>query len=267
MIVATIPTGLEDDVTVAGAVASAAHAGIRTIRYPGPPREELTSEAELRRIGLELAREAGAEWWLQLDADERLRHGEHLEPILERWPLWAYPLPYVHEDGWTTLAPFKLVRVEAELVAHSDYFRHGGEVYRLSGYSADRERWSVLEAGPHLYHSPSVRAGRFHPRLSDVELELEPRPTDALEFPLSTVKGDAMQTPPEDRSEWKASDGDYYCPGCGARYDTAGTCSGTDASPHEELAVEKVKGESKSKSSSSKDGDKEPAAAGADTSK
>ena len=46
---------------------------------------------------------------------------------------------------------------------------------------------------------------------------------------------------PAEGGEWAAKDGDYYCPGCGSRYDTAGTCEGTPEAGHPAIAVEKVK--------------------------
>ncbi len=40
--------------------------------------------------------------------------------------------------------------------------------------------------------------------------------------------------------EYEAGDGDYACPECGKRYDTAGLCSGHDEAGHAPVAVEKV---------------------------
>lgn len=38
-------------------------------------------------------------------------------------------------------------------------------------------------------------------------------------------------------------DGDYYCPGCGRRYDTPGVCTGWPEAGHPEILVERVEGE------------------------
>lgn len=45
-----------------------------------------------------------------------------------------------------------------------------------------------------------------------------------------------------DAREWQGGEGDFYCPGCGSRFDTAGVCTGPDGSGHEPTAVEKVAG-------------------------
>lgn len=47
--------------------------------------------------------------------------------------------------------------------------------------------------------------------------------------------------------EHTAAEGSHYCPGCGQRYDTPGTCTGTAESGHEPITVEKVKTTGKAK--------------------
>jgi hypothetical protein len=43
--------------------------------------------------------------------------------------------------------------------------------------------------------------------------------------------------------EYEAGDGEFYCEGCGTRYDTPGTCEGpVGGNPHEPIAVVKVDG-------------------------
>lgn len=260
MIVATLPIWQEPDILVAQATASCVHVGVRVIRYPGgivgAGGGRYDSEAAMRRHGLRLARAAGASWWLQLDADEQLVNGDQLPALLAGWPRiggdhpHAYPLPYRQENGDLTLAPFKLVDARAELAAHSDYFYAGAgtPVYCLSGFTLPAELAAVALAGPFLDHRPSLRRNGGHRRLSLDELSLEPRPLNALPFPIErypTVKGVPMaaggKTLDPDKTEYQASDGDYYCPGCGQRYDTAGVCAGTDEGPHEPIQVEKVK--------------------------
>jgi hypothetical protein len=53
--------------------------------------------------------------------------------------------------------------------------------------------------------------------------------------------------------EYTPDDGDFYCPGCGQRFDTPGTCQGTAEGPHEPIAVEKVAGDAKAKAKTKKD--------------
>lgn len=196
MIVATIPYFNEPADVIVGARAALNKAGIVHRIYEGGIVDaggaRFGSEAAMRRHGLELAREAAGEWWLQNDCDERIQNGHLLPAMLAAWTQehprqWAYPLPYLHESGTLTLAPFKLVHIGAELVAHSDYFTPpkplAAEVHCLSGYTAADKLRELLLAGPYLLHAPSVRVHHSHERLSEVELELEPRPA-AVGYPL-----------------------------------------------------------------------------------
>lgn len=235
--------------------------GIRALTG-GPWRTQAAMREHGRVRALEWARRhrrptAGV-WFLQLDADELLIHGERLRPLLERWPHRAFPLPLVQESGDTTLAPFKLFRARAARIdACSEYVRFwpergggAGVLYNLAGYMLPPElpRDAVLDAWPFLFHVPSARgpAIRAGARLSFEELAVETRPADAIQWPLPPLTlrprgGDVMKTDADGTPrEWEAEDGDYACPGCGARYDTPGICTGAGEAGHEPLAVEAV---------------------------
>lgn len=215
------------------------------------------TQAAMRDHGRQWAQKRGARWLLQLDADELLINGQLLRPILERW-LWpAYPIPLVQEhDGQTTLAPFKLLRLPARIVAHSEYVQlsrpgrmppRSAPIHNLAGYTCPPELRRPLLELPFLLHVPGRRPGiRRAERLSRWELSLEPRPPDAIAWPLPPltltrgrfpVKTEADGTP----REYEASDGDYACPGCGARYDTPGICEGSSEAGHEPTPVKSVK--------------------------
>lgn len=202
-------------------------------------------------------RPRGDVWFLQLDADELLVHGERLRPILERWPHAAFPIPLVQESGDTTLAPFKLFRArDAKIVACSEYVRLGqgraGTLYNLAGYMLPPEvpRDALLDAWPFLFHTPSARGPgiRAGARLSLEELSVETRPDDAIQWPLPplTLNGRSQTMAEVDAGgsvvEYDAGDGDYACPECGKRYDTPGLCTGHDEAGHPAVAVEAVKG-------------------------
>ena len=262
MIVATIPHYDEPAELVADAIATA-EPDVRCFDYDAPLRyaagdaAKYETESEMRYAGLAIARRLGADWWLQLDADERLMGDEALDGYLRAWSnssapaTWAYPLPYFTPSlDQLTLAPFKLVRTGCELVCQCDYFTPpgGGELYRLSGFTVPREFWPWLLAGPHLLHLPELRT-LTRARLSEVENEIEPRPDHALDFPLPPdyyAKGvsmsEALHAPPDEALEWTPADGDYACPGCGARYGTPGVCTGKPEAQHEPITVEKVAG-------------------------
>lgn len=146
------------------------------------------SEGAMRDYGRRLAYATRATWYLQLDADERLIHGELLRPILAHWRLEAYPLPYVLEDGTVTLAPCKLIRADAAIAAHCDFIRLPSAPARilcLSGYQAPPQLRDALLELPHLVHEPWRRdeLGAGKRRLSRDELLLEPRPA-ADQWPL-----------------------------------------------------------------------------------
>ena len=152
-------------------------------------RGRFESEAAMRDTGRLWALEcAGADWYLQIDADEWLVHGELLRPILAHWRHDAYPLPYLLEDGTLMLAPCKLIRADAAIAAHCDFIRlpsQPEQVYCLSGYQAPLELRDAMLELPHLAHEPWRRAeaGDEKPRLSADELRLEPRP-EAPQWPL-----------------------------------------------------------------------------------
>lgn len=251
IVYAGTPVYCEDDATLERARLSVLELdGWATFRSDRPALDE----GAMRRQGFELAREHGADWYLQLDADERLVGAADLRERLAATAGPFYPLPYVQEDGQVTLAPFKLARPDqVELVAHSDYFRVAGRVYCCSGY-----RWASpstpAELGlPHLLHEPSRRRQR-HRRLSDVELDLEPRPADAVQWPVidyHLLHGGTMTATELNEAGEVVDERKFYCPGCGQRYDAAGDCVGSAEGPHEPIAVEKVSAAGKDK-----DGDK-----------
>lgn len=204
-----------------------------------------------RRVG-----RGGTTWFLQLDADEALVNGEQLRACLEHWPWPAYPLPLVQEDGQTTLAPFKLLRLPARIVACSEYVRFGGgdrTVWNLAGYSCPPRLREALLEGPFLFHTPGLRARYGEPiragvRLSLEELAIEQRPADAVQWPLpplTLTRRRLMAKHEADGTfrEYESKDGDYYCPGCGTRYDTPGICEGSHEGAHAAIAVDKVKAE------------------------
>ncbi len=211
------------------------------------------NESSLRRPGLAEAIRLGADWWLQLDADEQLVYGaalvdriDHLDSIAV-----AYPLPRLEEDGSVQVCPYKLVRLPVELVVGCDHFRRPGDD-RVWRYSLDRsareEERARLLAGPHLVHQPSRRPrGRSMIRIGELENVAEPRPRHALplQWPDSSLilQGGglmAKEAPDGTVVEYEHSDGKYYCPGCGKRYDTPGVCEGSVEAGHGALAVEQV---------------------------
>lgn len=225
--------------------------GIAQLAFGGRWR----TQAQMRDHGREWAQQTTAAratlgyhvWLLQLDADEALVHGDRLRATLERWPHPAYPLPLVQENGDATLAPFKLLRLPAEIVACSEYVRFAGDstTWNLAGYRLPAELRPALLEGPFLLHTPGLRQGiRRAVRLSRDELAVETRPDGAVQWPLPpltltrrfAVKADDDGT----MREYEAGDGDYACPGCGKRYDTPGICEGSSESPHEPLQVEAV---------------------------
>lgn len=222
------------------------------------------TQAEMRDAGRAWAQRhgrsvlgiGGAVWLLQLDADETLVNGEQLRPLLERWPWPAYPLPLVQEDGQTTLAPFKLIRLPARIVACSEYVRFRGDAttWNLAGYGCPPELRAALLELPFLFHTPGLRGFygsapiRAGARLSLEELHVEQRPANAVQWPIPpltlTRRRTTMAKLDDDGTfrEHEASDGDYACPGCGARYDTPGVCEGPSSeSRHEPISVEAVK--------------------------
>lgn len=210
----------------------------------------------MRDHGRRWAQRRGARWLLQLDADEVLVNGELLRPLLERWPFAAYPIPLVQENGQTTLAPFKCLQLPARIVACSEYVQFGragrtprshARIWNLAGYSCPPELRTALLELPFLLHTPSrrgpgIRAGA---RLSFEELAVERRPANAVQWPLPPLtlrfRSAEVKTQADGTVfEYEASDGDYACPGCGARFDTPGICTGSDEAPHEPIPVEAV---------------------------
>lgn len=220
----------------------------------GPWRTQGEMRDAGRRAADEWAREHGREderlWLLQLDADEALVNGERLRELLEHWPHRAFPIGYAQEDGQLSLAPFKLFRLPARIVACSEYVRFGRDrtTYDLAGYNVPPELRELILARPFIYHTPSARTPltRRYRRLSDVELEIETRPATAVHWPLPPLtlrrrRQPAMKTDPDGTPrEAEAEDGEFYCPGCGTRYDTPGVCEGTLEAKHEPIDVEKV---------------------------
>ncbi len=260
-IVASTPAWNEPEELLRRCVASAAVAVDRHYVYAGGIASlvdggKWATQGAMRDHGRAWAQGRRARWFLQLDADEALVNGELLRPILERWAWPAYPLAYVQEDGQMTLAPFKCFRLPARIVACSEYVQLGrpghvparnAPVWNLAGYAAPEELRAALLELPFLFHSPSLRRPpiRRALRLSRDELSVEQRP-DAVQWPLPplTLQGRSIMAKVDEGGsiiEHEAKDGDYACPGCGARYDTPGICTGEGESPHEPLTVEQVK--------------------------
>ncbi|MGH7345918.1 MAG: hypothetical protein ACREK4_13470 [Candidatus Rokuibacteriota bacterium] len=145
--------------TIAAALATVAALDDAIVFGESGSIESERGEAAARQAGLEWARIAGADWYLQLDADERLVHGELLHDLLAEHHPRAYPLPYVSERGWITLAPFKLFRAKgARIELGSDVISWDGEEpWLLSGFAFPPELRHVVRAMPHLLHLPSER--------------------------------------------------------------------------------------------------------------
>ncbi len=272
-IVASTPAWNEPETLLAGARASVAGVVDWHNVYQGGVRQltggPWATQGAMREYGRVRALEWAADhrrrprsdvWFLQLDADERLVHGERLRAVLERWPHAAFPIPLVQESGDTTLAPFKCFRArDATIVACSEYVRIGKArtLYNLAGYVLPRDvpRAALLDAWPFLFHRPSLRGPgiRAGARLSLEELSVETRPADAIQWPLPplTLNGRTRAMTKVDAGgsviEYEAGDGDYACPACGLRYDTPGICTGHDEAGHSAVAVEAVKGSGSSK--------------------
>lgn len=196
-ILAAIPDYQEAAETRERAAASLRESGLDCVFYPGGvrgPTEEgfagdtgvFASQAQMRQHGFALACQHGADWVLQMDADERLIHGHLLAPILARTAR-AYPIPIVQENGDMTLAPFKCLQARPlEFVASCDQIRWPDQpetVWCLSGYPAPEPLRLVLLGLPHLLHEPSLRPGRRRSvRLPEVE-----RTPDAVPWPLPVL--------------------------------------------------------------------------------
>lgn len=169
LIVAGVLNWNERPRTLAHAVASAAAVDLAfTFGNTKPIRSEL-EEAQVRSLGLERAQRMDAEWYLQLDADERLVHGELLRDYLPHFTGQAWPLPYVLEGGVVTVAPFKLIRAPgARIVLGCDVIDFGDGPRLCSGFSFPPELERALPALPHLLHVPSERPDADErPRLSE----------------------------------------------------------------------------------------------------
>jgi hypothetical protein len=173
LIAAGVMTYDERPATVKRAIASAAACDL-VFTFGSHRRigDEL-EEAAVRSVGLERAQRMGAEWYLQLDADERLARGELLRTLLElanaTGTMPAYPLPYLLESGAVMVAPFKLFRTEhASFVLGSDVLDFGDGPRLCSGIPYPEYARPALLALPHLRHVPSERpdAGE-HDRLSE----------------------------------------------------------------------------------------------------
>jgi hypothetical protein len=232
-IVATTPWSTADKELIDDARLSVVLPNFTWLGYPDTG--VFTSQAELRDEGRRQAEETGGDWWLQLDADERLVQGETLALTLDDWYARAYPLPRLEEDGSISVCPYKLVRLPCQLVQGCDHFTWPGEdvVWRMSlQYSAHENLREYLLAGPYLIHQPSLRPeGTL--RLGRVE-DRERRPDDAVQWAevraRKLTKGDRTMS----------GEGKYYCPGCGQRFEVAGVCTGTDESGHEPINVQPV---------------------------
>jgi hypothetical protein len=229
----------EDPSVVEGAIASIY--GIFDIGFvcnDNVPIESEWDEARVRQGGLDLARESGADWYLQLDADERLVNGRLLREFLEAHGegLAAWPLPYVYEGGeWVTLAPFKLVRARARFELACDVFSIDGRLWLMSGYpwiGVSERDTRLLQRTPYLLHAPSVRPdARTRRRLSDaIEGTAGEVRLGVPQWPLPFIVPHARRL---DMSEYTPEDGPYYCPACGRRYATVGICD--DGHPLEQV--------------------------------
>jgi hypothetical protein len=192
-VVAGIPVWQEEPHVVAGALASCRELAA-AFRYAdaagiGEPDSTWNRQADMRDHGRELARGVyGADWYVQLDADERLHNGAALVNILGAFPGFAYPIPYLHDAGGGTLAgsllPCKVIRADTcRIVAACEYVEHAGAVYNLSGFALERP----VPAGlPYIVHQPELRHAP-HRRLSSLEETLtrngvEPKPADAIRW-------------------------------------------------------------------------------------
>lgn len=230
-------------------------------------------EAWTRQRGLDNARRLGADWYLQIDADERLIDGGRLYEYLSQHAggLGWWPLPYLQEQGWTTVAPCKLIRVaDAECFLASDVYTIGGRVTLLSGFSWPAELDPILPSLPRLLHIPSARPDAPGRRRLSVAIEGSDqtgrlgawKPELPFTVPAAVRSGNGnlprggdVSESADVQTEHTADEGAYYCPGCGQRYDTAGVCTGPEGGAgHEAIAVEKVSG-SKGKSKSKDDAD------------
>jgi hypothetical protein len=119
------------------------------------------AEANVRQLGIERARAYGADWYLQLDADETLLRGELLHDLLADWPHRAWALPYMQETGYASLAPCKLVRLEprCSMLLASDVYTWADRPHGLllSGYTCPEDFYPLLPHVPVLLHRPSAR--------------------------------------------------------------------------------------------------------------
>jgi hypothetical protein len=147
-------------------------------------------EARVRQKGLELAKLGGADWYLQIDADERLVDAPALFDYLEWWPHRAWPLPYVQENGTTTLAPCKCIRLAgARCVLASDVYEWelGPAVegpYVLSGYTVPAELEPLIGRLPRLMHEPSRRPHASSRRRLSVAIEGTHSRAGLVQWPL-----------------------------------------------------------------------------------
>lgn len=249
-VVAAIPTWREDAHAIAGALASCRPLDC-SFRYLGGvgsrPNDRYASHTEMRQYGMMVAREQyGADWVLQLDADERLHQGERLVEILQAYPGWAYPIPLVQETGQVTWAPFKLIRSDCEIEYRMEYIRRDGILWVLTGY-APITLDDVPDGMPYIYHAPSIRKGdRSKDRLSTIEEVTDPSPPEATMYYPPSPGGTMSEGVYEVNEEGEqTSDLPYYCPACGLRYGSPGTCTGSAEGGHEATPVEKVKGDTK----------------------
>ena len=143
--------------------------------------EDELGEARVRQIGLELAYGVGADWYLQIDADERLVRGELLYDYLGLAASPWWPLPYVQENGDVTVAPCKLIRLDARPRCYlaSDVYVFDAQAAQgnttaptlLSGYVFPEVAKHLLEELPVLLHVPSARPDAGTRRRLSVAIE------------------------------------------------------------------------------------------------
>lgn len=243
-VIAAIPVWNEDAHTLAPALASCKplHGAFR---FVGDMRRFGTHHA-LRQYALERARdEFGADWLVQMDADERLCNGDKLVDYLQTYPGFAYPMPMIQDSGETSWAPFRCIRTDVQIVSRCEYVKRNGTVWCLTGYAAPPLDSINLDE-PYVFHNPGIRPPerRDVDRLSVIEMETDPPPDNAkMYFPPSlggTMSEDT--TPLEHNESGEVTNTDpYYCPACGLRYGSPGDCSGSAESGHEPTPVEKTK--------------------------
>lgn len=139
------------------------------------------SQGEMRDWGRKRLLDRGMDWIIQLDADERLMHGELLYDILPRWDSY-FPIPYISVfRDVMTFAPSKVIRSTCVIRSHSEFIALSGDgaTFDHSGYNA----WdfSLPSSLPHILHLDAKRDPAT--RLSAHELDFEARPEGCSMIP------------------------------------------------------------------------------------